>query len=84
MKNCKIFSEAQTMSRLKEIIQPPPIHPPSDKIVLRLLNYVSYVYEDIQKYTDICFQRASRMGFVGVNKWCSANVISETKEKHVC
>ena len=28
MKNCKTFYEAQTVSRLKEIIQPPP-NPPS-------------------------------------------------------
>ena len=36
MKNCKIFHEAQTVNRLKEIIQPPPTQP--DKILLRLWN----------------------------------------------
>ena len=35
MKNRKTFYEAQTASRLKDIIQPPPNPPPSDKIILR-------------------------------------------------
>ena len=38
------------MSRLKEIIQPPPIHPPSDKILLCLLkkNMFTEIYINIQ------------------------------------
>ena len=36
MKNCKTFYEAQTVSRLKEIVQPPPNQPPPDKILLCL------------------------------------------------
>ena len=36
----------------------------------------------MQKYTDICFQTASRMQFLGVKKWCSATVFSDTKQKH--
>ena len=41
-------------------------------------------YGDIQKYTDICFQSTSKMQFLGVNKRCSANVFSNTKQNHVC
>ena len=73
MKNCKKFYEAYAASRLKEVIQPSPTHPPPDR-----------PYRDIQKYTDICFQSASRMQFLGVKKWCSANVFSDTKQKHLC
>ena len=36
------------------------------------------------KYTGICFQSASSMQFLGVKKWCSANISSDTKQKHVC
>ena len=36
MKNCKTFCKAQTASRLKKIIQPPPIPPPPNKTLLRL------------------------------------------------
>ena len=46
----------QTASRVKKIIQ--SLHHPfsqPDKILLRLWN------KNIQKYTDICFQSASRM-----------------------
>ena len=52
MKNCKLFYDAQTMSRLKEIIQPPATHPPSDKILLRLLNKNMFteIYRNIQTF----------------------------------
>ena len=30
--------------------------------------------------TDICFQIASRMQFLGDKKWCSANIFSDTKQ----
>ena len=81
MKNCKSFYEAQTVSCLKEIIQPPPIPNPflSDKILLRLWKKN---YGDIQKYTDIYFESASEMQFFGVKKWCRPNVFSNTKQKH--
>ena len=39
---------------------------------------------DVQKYTDICFQSASRKQFLRVQIWCRANVFSDTKQKHVC
>ena len=67
----------QTASRVKKIIQ--SLHHPfsqPDKILLRLWN------KNIQKYTDICFQSASRMQSLGVKKWCSANVFSDTKQKN--
>ena len=41
-------------------------------------------YGDIQKYTDIWFQRAWRMQFLGVKKWYSANVFSDIEQKYVC
>ena len=34
--------------------------------------------------TEIYFQRASRMQFLGLKKWCSANIFSDTKQKDVC
>ena len=34
----------------------------------------------VQKYIDICFQNASKMPFLGVQKQCSANVFSDTKQ----
>ena len=38
----------------------------------------------MQKYTDICFQITSKMQFLGFKKWRSANVFSDTKQKHIC
>ena len=40
-----------------------------------------FYYEDIQKYTGICFQSNSRMQFLRVKKGCSAIVFSDTKKK---
>ena len=31
-----------------------------------------------------CISSSSRMQFLGVKKWCSANVFSDTKQKYVC
>ena len=41
---------------------------------------LKFSYGDIQKYMEICFQSASRMEFLGVKKWCSATVFSDTKQ----
>ena len=38
MKNCKTFYETETANRLQEIIQPPQLPIPLDKILLRLWN----------------------------------------------
>ena len=62
---------AALKKKLFSLPQLPPIPPPSK--VFRT-----------EKYTDICFQSASRMRFLGVKKWSSANVISGTKQNHVC
>ena len=67
---------------LKKFFRLPPTHSPPDKILLRLWSKNFLI--DIQKYTDICFQSASRMQFLGVQKWRSANVFSKTKQKYVC
>ena len=78
MKNCNTFYEVQKTSRLNEIIQSSPTHFPSDKILLRLF---------LRRYTEInghllskCFKNA----VLGVKKRWSANVFSDTKQKHVC
>ena len=61
MKNCKTFYEAQTASHLKEITLPP--HLTREKLTTSLQQ--KFFYVDIQKYTDICFQNASKMQFFG-------------------
>ena len=80
MKNCKTFYEGQAASRVKEIIQ--PLHHPSsqpDKSSMSLEQKFSY--GDIKKNTNICFQRASRIQFLGVKKWCSANAFLTPNRK---
>ena len=42
------------------------------------------IQKNIQKYTGICFQSASRMQFLDVKKWSSTNIFSDTKQKYVC
>ena len=70
MKNCKRFYEAQTASRLKEILQPPPTHPPLDKILLPLWNKTVHkeIFRNIQTFAFKVFQEcgswASRNGAV--------------------
>ena len=78
MKNCKTFYEAQTVSYLKEIIQPLPNPPP---IIYYLTTSLEQrvSYKDIQKYIGICFQSVSRMQLLGVKKWCSAKVFFDNK-----
>ena len=83
MKNCKVFYEASAATHLKEIIQLPPNPPPTRLNLTKSLEQ-NFSYGDIQKYTDICFQSASRMQFWSVKKWCSANVFSDIKQKHAC
>ena len=63
MKNCKTLHKTQIASCLKETIQtpppPPPTHPHQIKPYCVFGTKISC--RDIQKYTDTCFQRASRM-----------------------
>ena len=84
MKNCKSFYEAQTASCLKEIIQPPLNPQPTpyqtnSYCVFGKKNIFTEIYRNIQT-----FQSASKMQFFGVKKWCSPNVFSNNKQKHVC
>ena len=66
MKNWKVFYEAQIASRLKEIILPLPSLLPH--LIKSYVSGTKFSYGDIQKYTDICSQSASRMQFLGVKK----------------
>ena len=85
MKNCKIFYEAQTSSCFKEIIQTPSptLHQIKSCYISLSKKLLIEIYRNIQKYTNIWFRSASRFQFLGVQKWCSANVFSNTKQKHV-
>ena len=83
MKNCKSFYEVQTASCLKEIIQPLPNLQPIPHQIKSYYVFRKKIYGDIQKYTDIWFQSASKMQFFGVKKWRIPNVFSDTKQKHV-
>ena len=60
------------------------IHSPPDKILFPTSLEQKLSDRDIQKYTDICFQSASGMQFLSVQKWCSTIVFPITKQKHVC
>ena len=59
LKNRKTFHEAQTSSRLQEIIHPsrPPIPPGTPEI-----------YSNQRKYVDICFQSASKVHFLRASR----------------
>ena len=87
MKNRKTFYKVQTASRLKEIIQSPlktpPPPPPPDKILLHLWNknFLTEIYINIQ---TLSFKLLLECSSWGVKKWCSGNVFSDTKQKHVC
>ena len=82
MKNCKTFYEAQNAISLQEIIQPSPKPPSSEKMFLRLWEKI--FLQTYTESTNICFQSISKMQFLRVKKWCSANVFSDTKHKQVC
>ena len=77
MENFKTFYESQAAIRLKEIIQPPTRQ--------KLPTSPEQIFDngDLQEYRDICCPSAPRMRFLGVLKWCSANVFSGTNQEHV-
>ena len=77
MKNCKAFCEVQTASRLKEIIQPHQIRPFCVFGIKIFLGRYTKIYRH-------SLSSASRMHFLGVKKWCSANVFSDIKLKYAC
>ena len=85
IKNCKIFYEAQTSSCFKEIIQAPSptLHQITFCYISLSKKLLIEIYRNIQKYTNIWFQSALRFQFLGVQKWYSTNVFSNTKQKHV-
>ena len=45
--------------------------------------YVFGIKAFLRRYTDICYQSALRMRPLGVKKWCSANVFSDTKQRYM-
>ena len=81
MINCKIICKAQTASRLKEIIQFPPIPPPPDKALLRLWNKRE-INRNIQtialKLLQECSSWASRIGAVQIF------FLTPERERDVC
>ena len=77
MKNCNTFYKVQKTSRLNEIIQPPRTHLPSDKILLRLFS--RRFTETNERLLSKYFKNA----VFGVKKLWSANIFSDTKQKHV-
>ena len=89
MKNCKTFARPKQRVALRKLfsLAPPDttLSPPiGTKKNLTMSLEQKFFDGDIKKYTDICFQSASRMQFLGVKKWCSAKKFSGTKQKHVC
>ena len=66
MKNCETFYEAQTASHVKEIVQTSPTAPHPTRYDFTTSPEQKFSYGDKQKYTDICFQSASRIQFLGV------------------
>ena len=79
----KHFMRLKQRAALRKLFSLLQTHSPQDKIILRLWNK-NFSNRYIQKYRDICFQSGSIMEFLGVQNWCSANVFSNTKQKHVC
>ena len=67
---------------LNKLFRLPKTQPPRDEILLRLWNkhFLTKIYRNIQT-TNICFQSASRLRYLGVKKWCSANILPDTKQK---
>ena len=92
MKNCKTLYEAQTASRIKETIQPPPNPPPSDKTLLRLSNknFLTKIYRSTQTFAIKVLQEygswASRKGavqmfFLTPNRNMFAGTFAKPKRK---
>ena len=82
MKNCKTFYETQTASRLKEIIKlpPPPCYQIKSYYVFVTKIFSGRYTETYRHLLSKCFKNVD----FGVRDWCSANVFSDAKQKHVC
>ena len=78
----KHFARVKQRAAFRKLFSLSPTHPPN-----QIKSYYSleqkFYYGDIQKYIDTYFQGGSRMQFLGVKKWCSVNVLSETKQNNV-
>ena len=61
MKSYKTFYETETASRTRKIIQPSPIKPPSDKMLLRLWNkkFLTEIYRNLQTFSFEALQKRS-------------------------
>ena len=87
MKNCKTFHEAQTASCLKGIIQSP--RNPQPTLYQIKPHYIIEIKIFLRRYAEIyihylLLRYFKNAAFMSVKKWCSANVFSDTKQKHVC
>ena len=78
----KHFMRLKQWAVLNKLFWLPKTQPLRDEILLRLWNkhFLTKIYRNIQN-TDICFQSASTLRYLGVKKWCSANILSDTKQK---
>ena len=77
MKNCKHFARPKQRTTLRKLFSlPPPLIPPDKCYCVFETNIFVGRYN---KYTDVCFQSASRMQFLCVRKWYSENIFSDTK-----
>ena len=70
----KIIEFQKTSLRMKNYKTNYSASPDSPHQIKPYYVFGTNTYGDIQKYTDICYQSASRMRLLGVKKWCSANV----------
>ena len=70
----KIIEFQKTSLRMKNCKTNYSASPDSPHQIKPYYVFGTNTYGDIQKYTDICYQSASRMRLLGVKKWCSANV----------
>ena len=84
MKNCKKFSETQIASHLKEIIQPAFPQPnPQQTISYYVFGRKIFFWKYTEVYRHL-FSKCFKNAVLDVKKLCTANVFSETKQKHAC
>ena len=74
-----LFWVPQTTICLKEIIQPST----TDWLKRFLFLEQKFLNRDLQEYTNICFPSALPLGMRTYSSWMSADVFSDTNQKHV-
>ena len=74
-----LFWVPQTTICLKEIIQPST----TDWLKRFLFLEQKFLNGDLQEYTNICFPSALPLGMRTYSSWMSADVFSDTNQKHV-